>query len=126
MELIRSLLEMHAKSGEYEVTIKDVDSFQPEGEHVDPFDITVVYTTEDGGSDVYPIGDRNEYVKHGKIINVVRAFAASEVVVRDPETEDVIKRLPVGTPVEEIPGYYPEIDDWFQSEAEEDFDRFGE
>lgn len=129
---LRDLFERHEDDepeyddGEYgtfdaSFIIPEWDGFQPEDVIVDPFSVKVEYTAEGGGHTYHPYGEGYAKESHGYSVSV-ELTAASEVTVRDIETDEVVDTFPVGTELSEIPGWHESDREWFEKEALKHFE----
>jgi hypothetical protein len=96
-------------NGERSFLIREYDGCQPADMIIDLFDLEVTYQLDDGGYTDHPYGEGSAREYHGISVEDYNAVAAEDVICRDPETDEIVKTLPKGTKLEDIPGYKKEL-----------------
>jgi hypothetical protein len=107
-----------ADDGERSFIIREYDGCQPEDMIIDLFDLEVTYTLHDEGYTDHPYGEGSAREYHGMSTDDVEAVAAEEVICRDPDTDEIVKRLPKGTKLEDIPGFTNDQWDYIQQQVD--------
>ncbi len=105
-------------NGERSFIIREYDGCQPEDMIIDLFDLEVTYTLHDEGYTDHPYGEGSAREYHGMSTDDVEAVAAEEVICRDPDTDEIVKRLPKGTKLEDIPGFTNDQWDYIQQQVD--------
>jgi hypothetical protein len=100
-------------------TIKEYDGVQPDDAVVSMFNIDVEYTAEDQGYTDHPYGMGTAREEHGVEVEVTSAVTGEEVTYHHPETDEIMKTFPKGTPVEDLPGWEQKDWDYVQDKAED-------
>ena len=91
--------------------------------YVEPFDVLVTYEYEDLGYSDHPYGEGTAREHHGSSVVVTSLTSNQEVVLKNNDTDKVVKTYPKGTKVEDIPGWDKDSMEFFQQKAEEDCDK---
>lgn len=91
--------------------------------YVVPFDVLVTYEYEDLGYSDHPYGEGKARENHGSSVVVTSITANEPVVLKNNDTDKVVKTLPKGTKVQDVPGWDEDSMDFFKQKAEEDADK---
>jgi len=91
--------------------------------YVEPFDVLVAYEYEDLGYSDHPYGEGKARENHGSSVVVTSITANEPVVLKNNDTDKVVKTLPKGTKVQDVPGWDEDSMDFFKQKAEEDADQ---
>lgn len=87
-------------------------------QYIEPFDVLVSYECEDGGYTDHPYGEGSAREHHGFSCEVTSVTADEEVKIFD-EDEKLIRTIPKGTDLKDIPGYTKDFEKFFQKAAEQ-------
>lgn len=104
---------------EHTFIVKDWDGNQTKNEFVEPFDVLVVYELEDLGHSDHPYGEGTAREYHGHNIYIIDLLANEPVEIKDTAEEKVLKTLPKGTKLQNMPGWDEKFMEYFQQKAEE-------